>query len=284
MRLISFLDAGAVRLGRVEGDEVVPVPGLTMLALIDAGPAGLDRARAAGGPRLRLADLTLAAPIPEPRRNIMCLGLNYAEHARESAEARGKEVKLPTVPVIFTKATTAINGPYADIPFDASVSEAIDWEAELAVVIGKRGKNIPRAAAMAHVFGYCVLNDVTARDMQTAHVQFFKGKSLDGACPMGPWIVTADEVPNPNDLRIRCRVNGVTKQDARTSQMIFDIPAIVEWLSKGMTLLPGDILATGTPSGVGFARTPPEFLKPGDVVECEIERVGLIRNRVVEEG
>jgi 2-keto-4-pentenoate hydratase/2-oxohepta-3-ene-1,7-dioic acid hydratase in catechol pathway len=281
MRLVTYQSASGPRLGVVRGEEVVPVPGLSMLELIEAGDAGLERARAASGPALPLASLTLLAPIPNPQRNIFCLGLNYAEHAAESLRAKGQPVKLPEVPVFFTKATTTINGPFADIPFDPRVSEQMDWEVELAFVIGRRGKNLARQDALAHVFGYTVVNDVSARDLQNAHGgQFFKGKSLDGACPMGPWIVTRDEVADPHALPIRCRVNGVTKQDSTTAEFIFDIPAIIEWLSRGLTLLPGDVIATGTPSGVGFARTPPEFLKPGDVVECEVEGIGTIRNKV----
>jgi 2-keto-4-pentenoate hydratase/2-oxohepta-3-ene-1,7-dioic acid hydratase in catechol pathway len=255
-----------------------------MLALIEMGEAGLERARAASGSPLPLASLTLLAPIPAPRRNIFCLGRNYAAHAKERALAgdKNKEMKLPERPIFFTKATTSVNGPFADIPFDAHVSEQMDWEAELGVVIGKSGRNISRQAAMERVFGYTVINDISARDVQDGHGgQFFKGKSLDGACPMGPWIVTRDEVPDPHALPIRCRVNGVTRQEATTAEMIFDIPAIIEWLSLGMTLLPGDVIATGTPAGVGSARTPPEFLKPGDVVESEVEGIGVIRNRIV---
>jgi 2-keto-4-pentenoate hydratase/2-oxohepta-3-ene-1,7-dioic acid hydratase in catechol pathway len=280
MRLVTYQSDSGPRLGVVRGENVVAVPDLDMFGLIEAGEQD-RRIRAITGPALPINSLTLLAPIAAPRRNIFCLGLNYAEHARESARARGVPAKLPEIPVFFTKATLTINGPYAAIPFDARVSEQIDWEVELAVVIGRRGINIARAQAMDHVFGYTVLNDVSARDVQNAHGgQFFKGKSLDGACPMGPWIVTRDEVPDPHSLPIRCRVNGVTKQDSTTADLIFDIPATIEWLSKGMTLLPGDIIATGTPSGVGFARTPPEFLKPGDVVECEIEGIGTIRNKV----
>jgi 2-keto-4-pentenoate hydratase/2-oxohepta-3-ene-1,7-dioic acid hydratase in catechol pathway len=208
--------------------------------------------------------------------------LNYVEHARESAEARGREFKQHQHPVFFTKATHAINGPGAAIPFDAAVSEQIDFEAELAVIIGRGGKNISSVKALDHVFGYTCLNDVSARDLQTQHSQFFKGKSLDGACPIGPWIVTADELPDPQQLNITCRVNGVTKQDSNTRYMIFNIPTVIEILSRGMTLDAGDIIATGTPSGVGFARKPPEFLKPGDVVEVEIEGIGILRNRIGE--
>ena len=285
MRLLTYQSGSSPRLGVVRGENVFSVPDLDMLNLIESGEAGLARARAASDPSLRLASLTLLAPIPAPRRNIFCLGLNYAAHAAESQRAKGQPVKLPEVPVFFTKATTAVNGPFADIPFDAHVSEQIDWEVELAVVIGKRGKNILRPNAMEHVFGYTVINDVSARDIQNAHGgQFFKGKSLDGACPMGPWIVTRDEVPDPHALPLRCRVNGVTKQDSTTADFIFNIPAMIEWLSRGMTLLPGDVIATGTPAGVGSARTPPEFLKPGDVVECEVEGVGTIRNKVVAVG
>ncbi|HQO27048.1 MAG TPA: fumarylacetoacetate hydrolase family protein, partial [Acidobacteriota bacterium] len=196
--------------------------------------------------------------------------------------ARGRELRLPERPQFFTKATTAVNGPHGDIPLDPRVTAQLDWEVELAVVIGRAGKNIPKAAAMDHVFGYTVLNDVSARDVQSNHGgQFFKGKSLDGACPMGPWIVTADELTDPHRLRLTSRVNGAVKQDASTAEFIFDIPTLIEWLSLGLTLLPGDVLATGTPSGVGFARTPPEFLQPGDVVECAIEGIGGIRNRIV---
>ena len=289
MRLITYQSDSGPRLGVVRGrrspsgdNDVFPVPDLDMLTLIESGEAGLARARAASGLSVPLASVTLLAPIPAPRRNVLCLGLNYAAHAAESQRAKGQPVKLPEVPLFFTKATTAVNGPFADIPFDASVSEQIDWEVELAVVIGKQGKNIARANAMEYVFGYTVINDVSARDVQNAHGgQFFKGKSLDGACPMGPWIVTRDEVPDPHALPLRCRVNGVTKQDSTTADFIFDIPAMIDWLSRGMTLLPGDVISTGTPSGVGFARTPPEFLKPGDVVECEVEGIGMIRNRVV---
>jgi 2-keto-4-pentenoate hydratase/2-oxohepta-3-ene-1,7-dioic acid hydratase in catechol pathway len=283
MRLVTFQSDSGPRLGVVRDDGVIPVPGLDMLTLIEMGEAGLERARSASGSPLSLASLTLLAPIPAPRRNVFCLGRNYAAHAKERALAgdKDREMKLPEQPIFFTKATTSVNGPFADIPFDAHVSDKIDWEAELGVVVGKQGKNISRQNAMEYVFGYTVINDVSARDVQDGHGgQFFKGKSLDGACPMGPWLVTRDEVPDPHALRVTCRVNGVTKQNATAAEMIFDIPAIIEWLSLGMTLLPGDVIATGTPAGVGSARTPPEFLKPGDVVECEVERIGTIRNRI----
>ncbi|TMC40540.1 MAG: fumarylacetoacetate hydrolase family protein, partial [Chloroflexi bacterium] len=225
--------------------------------------------------------IELVAPIPRPRKNIMCMGENYAEHARETAEAHGRTASQPEHAIIFTKAPTTANGPYGDIVIDPAVSEQVDWEAELGVIIGRTGKNIREEEALDYVFGYTVLNDVSARDLQFQHKQFFKGKSIDGYCPMGPWIVTADEVADPQQLPIRLRVNGVVKQDANTSMMIFSVRQIIAVLSKGMTLEAGDIIATGTPSGVGFARNPPEFLKAGDVVETEIDGVGLMRNGVV---
>jgi 2-keto-4-pentenoate hydratase/2-oxohepta-3-ene-1,7-dioic acid hydratase in catechol pathway len=284
MRFITYQSSTGPALGVGQGEEFVPLPGQDLLGLIRRGEAGLAQARAAwaaSGPRLPLASLTLLAPIPVPQRNIFCLGWNYAEHSREAAQARGKEVKLPERPVFFTKATTAINAPFGDIPFDAHVSEQIDWEVELGVVIGARGKNLRQADAWEHVFGYTVINDVSARDVQSGHGgQFFKGKSLDGYCPMGPWLVTRDEIPDPHHLRLRCLVNEVVKQDSTTAEFIFNIPAILEWLSLGLTLLPGDIIATGTPSGVGFARKPPEFLKPGDTLQSEVDGIGVIRNRV----
>jgi 2-keto-4-pentenoate hydratase/2-oxohepta-3-ene-1,7-dioic acid hydratase in catechol pathway len=269
-------------MGRLEGDGVVPVPDIDMLGLIAAGEAGLRQAAAAAGKALPLAGLSLAAPIPWPQRNIFCVGINYLAHAQESAAARGQAFKPPERPLFFTKATTTANGPYGDIPFDDNVSVQIDWEAELGVVIGPGGKNIRAGEALEHVFGYTVVNDISARDIQVAHGgQFFKGKSLDGSCPFGPAIVTRDEVPNASALTVRCRVNGMTKQDASTAEFIFDVPVLIEWLSRGMTLLPGDLIATGTPAGVGFARTPAEFLTPGDVVETEVVGLGVLRNRVV---
>jgi 2-keto-4-pentenoate hydratase/2-oxohepta-3-ene-1,7-dioic acid hydratase in catechol pathway len=296
VRLVTYQHEGKQKIGAARAGEngrptaVVDLSAIApdMVGLIELGAAGLEQAAAvvqeadARSPAaIPLADVTLLAPIPTPRRNIMCLGLNYAEHEAEAAAARGQRSELPQFPVIFTKATTAVNAPYADIPFDPAVSTQIDWEAELAIIIGRAGKNIPAAQAMAHVFGYTALNDVTARDIQWRHKQYFKGKSLDGCCPMGPWIVTADALPNPHDLHVVSRVNGVTKQAGHTSQFIFDIPTIVAELSRGMTLLPGDIISTGTPAGVGFARTPPEFLRPGDIVECEVSEIGVIRNRIV---
>jgi 2-keto-4-pentenoate hydratase/2-oxohepta-3-ene-1,7-dioic acid hydratase in catechol pathway len=291
MKLVTYLVGSHVSIGAVDERGVIDLATIApdMLSLIAAGSVGLDRARAVvasvvgrSTAAIPIESVTLLAPIPKPQRNIMCLGLNYAEHAKESAEARGREYKQHQHPVFFTKATHTINRHEGAIPFDAAVSEQIDWEAELGVIIGRSGKDIAISEAYDHVFGYTCINDVSARDLQANHSQFFKGKSLDGACPMGPWIVTADEIPDPHHLQVTCRVNGVVKQDASTEVMIFRIPDIISILSRGMTLDTGDIIATGTPSGVGFARKPPEFLKPGDVVEVEIERIGVLRNRVGE--
>jgi 2-keto-4-pentenoate hydratase/2-oxohepta-3-ene-1,7-dioic acid hydratase in catechol pathway len=190
---------------------------------------------------------------------------------------------MPQHPAFFTKAPTTVNGPFDAVPVHAGVTGKLDWEVELAVVIGTGGINIPEGEAMRHIFGYSVANDVSAREVQRQHgQQWFKGKSLDGHCPMGPWLATADEVPDPNNLRITCRVNGVAKQDSSTSYMYFKIPRIVAELSAGLTLEPGDIILTGTPAGVGHARNPPEFMKQGDVLETEIAGLGLMRNRIGE--
>jgi len=279
MHIVTFLYRNQPTVGLIKGDAVMPIPGMSIFDLISAGPRSLAEMSKQKHATVPLKDAKLLAPIHAPRRNIMCLGKNYAEHAKEMSQ--DGQSKPPEFPMFFSKATTTINSPYGDILYDANVSTNIDWEAELAVIIGKRGKNISQAEAMNYVFGYTVINDVTARDLQKNHGQFFKGKSLDGCCPMGPWIVTADEIPDPHTLAVRCRVNGVTKQEGHTKDLIYKIPVILESLSRGMTLEPGDVIATGTPSGVGAGRTPPEWLKLGDVVECEVEGIGMIRNKIM---
>jgi 2-keto-4-pentenoate hydratase/2-oxohepta-3-ene-1,7-dioic acid hydratase in catechol pathway len=277
------------RLGALRGDRVLDLSANggppSLLALIQAGPAQWQRAAAVaeamGDAGRELAGVRLHAPIPRPLKNVFCLGLNYAAHAKESAAARNKETKIPDIPVIFSKTPTTVNGPFDDVPVDRGVTSQVDWEVELGVVIGTTGKNIAKGDALAHVFGYTVINDISARDVQIAHGgQWFKGKSLDGSCPMGPMVVTADEFGDPQAKRLQCRVNGVTKQDASTADMIFPVATIIEWLSKGLTLEAGDVIATGTPSGVGMGRTPKEFLQDGDVVETEIEGIGTLRNRI----
>lgn len=292
MKLLTYQHADRAALGLVRDNVIVDLSAVApdMLTLIERGPAALARVReiaAVASDTTPLEGARLLAPIPTPRRNVMCLGKNYAEHARESQEARGDQVAAIEYPVVFTKATTSVNGPFDDVPVDDAVSMEMDYEAELAFIIGRPARHVGRDEALDYVFGYTVLNDVTARDIQNRHKQFFLGKSLDGCCPIGPWIVTADEITDPHALRITCHVNGELRQDSAGERMTFDVPAILSTLSRTMTLLPGDIIATGTPSGVGFARKPPVFLRPGDVVECAIEGIGVIRNRVVgarEEG
>ena len=236
-----------------------------------------------GNSTLNVNQVVLLSPIPKPQSNIYCVGWNYLDHFDEGKDRRADQgvKEYPKVPVLFTKGTQTMNGPFDPIPYDGSYSTMIDWEAELAVVIGKKGKNIPEENAMDYVFGYSAYNDTTARDIQQKRHsgQWFKGKSLDGHGPMGPWIVTAGGV-NLDDTRIICRVNGVEKQNASYKQMYFKIPVVIAELSRSLTLLPGDIIATGTPSGVGYSRKPPEFLKPGDSMETEITGIGIIRNKI----
>lgn len=256
-----------------------------MISLIESGTdLSAMLANATDAMRVKFADITLLAPIPRPRKNVMCLGLNYLEHAEETANQIGRTGKAPQYPIVFTKCPTSVIGQDAVVPFDPDTCSQLDWEAELGVVLGKGGKKIAAANALDHVFGYTVINDLSARDIQLSHKQYFLGKSLDGGCPMGPWIVTADDIADPQNLAIACRVNGVTKQASNTRNMIFNVASIIEWLSRGMTLEAGDVIATGTPSGVGFVREPPEFLLPGDVVECEVECVGVLRNSISAAG
>jgi 2-keto-4-pentenoate hydratase/2-oxohepta-3-ene-1,7-dioic acid hydratase in catechol pathway len=271
---------GALRPGHEQ--EVVDLSEVAtdIVALIDAGAPGLERARRVASNARRgvpLESVTLLAPIDNPRGNIIAMGRNYQKHAQETAG--DGEVKPPT---IFTKAITSITGPYDDIAIDPSISDKIDWEVELGIVIGKRGANIPKRDGMSHVFGYFVLNDVSARDIQNGWGgQYFKGKSLDRSCPTGPWVVTIDEAPDPRNLDLRLTVNGIVKQESNTGDMIHPVDAIIEWASTGMTLLPGALIATGTPDGIGSARTPPEFLHPGDVMETEVVGIGVLRNKMV---
>jgi 2-keto-4-pentenoate hydratase/2-oxohepta-3-ene-1,7-dioic acid hydratase in catechol pathway len=225
------------------------------------------------------SDAMLDAPV-RPPRNVFCVGRNYLEHAREGARAAGREVRVPSAPAFFTKASTAVAAPETTLHFRADLSKEYDFEAELAVVVGAECKDVPEEEALHVVFGYTALNDLTARDLQRRHGQWFKGKSLDESSPIGPWIVTPDEIGDPQSLRIVLRRNGIEKQSSNTSQMIFSVARIIAELSKGMTLLPGDVIATGTPEGVGFARTPPEFLTDGDVLEIEIEHIGVLRNSI----
>lgn len=285
MRLATCQRDGSTFVGAIIEDRIVDVAP-DMVGLIAGGVGALEKARAigrsAGG--APLGEVRLLAPIPRPKRDVFCVGWNYSEHFREGQLVRGKDVPadLPEWPALFSKGPNTVTGPDTGVLFPAPHSEQLDWECELAVVIGREGRDIPEDKALEHVFGYTCANDVSVRDVQRRHGgQWFKGKNFDTHLPLGPWIVTADEIPNPHELRISTRVNGVTKQDSRTEHMVFTVPRIIRDLSAGMTLVPGDIIITGTPEGVGFARKPPEFLKVGDVVEVELERIGVLRNTVV---
>jgi len=295
MRLVTFVPGkGAPRVGLIHGGNYLidltqvagkpPFDPYDMMSLIASGAKGLAWLRkVAAKPRrtLPLGKAKMLAPIPRPRKNVYCVGWNYVEHFEEGKQALKHTQELPAHPAFFSKPPTTVIGPYDTVPLHAGVTEKLDWEVELGAIIGKGGINIKEADAYKHVFGYTVINDVSAREIQRRHGgQWFKGKGLDGTCPMGPWIVTADEVPDPHALRLASRVNGDIKQDSNTRYMYFKIPRIIAELSAGLTLEPGDIISTGTPAGVGHARTPPEFMKAGDMLETEVYGVGLLRNRI----
>lgn len=289
MRIATFVHQGQRRVGVVSADGLTVAP--FELSTTDAarGALSLVEARAGGaalpstGAALRLADVQLEAPIPLPRRNIWCVGRNYHEHARElqGSVFKNNNTNPAAWPIVFTKVPECVvaHGDDVVLPGD-DISPQIDYEAELAVVIGTGGKNIAKADAMTHVYGYTIVNDVTARDVQIRHQQWDMGKSFDTFCPMGPWIVTADELDGQH-TRVRCWVNDAPRQDGRTEDLIFDIPTLIETISRGITLYPGDVIATGTPAGVGLGLTPPTFLKTGDVVRIEIDGIGTLQNRFV---
>jgi len=285
-----ILDDGRILdLARAAGPVRARSLGDDMLAFIAHGAEALALARAlaheaqAGGHRdatLAPAAVKLLAPIPRPTKNVLCVGRNYFDHIAESDRVRGADTKIPEFPQFFTKPPTAVIGPDEVFVRDPVVSSRIDYEVELGVVIGPGGRDIPAERAYDHVFGYTIVNDVTARDLQRRHEQWFKGKGLDRSCPMGPCIVTREEIGDPAGLELTCTVNGEQRQHARAAQMIFDIPKLIHVLSAGMTLEPGDVLSTGTPAGVGFAMNPPRFLQPGDEVVCKISRIGTLTTRI----
>ncbi len=292
MRLATIVHQGQRRVGRLSSDgtqvELFDIDATRgALALIERNSAALP---AIDG-RVALTEASLIAPLPQPRRNLWCVGRNYHAHAKELRESVFKDnaADPQAWPIVFTKVPESVIGPGADVHLPAaSISSQVDYEAELAVVIGRGGKNIARADAMQHIFGYTIVNDVTARDVQMRHAQWDLGKSFDTFCPMGPWIVTADELDG-SDTRVRCWVtpNGGSaelRQDARTGDLIFDIPSLIETCSRGITLLPGDIIATGTAAGVGMGMKPPRWLQHGDLVRIEIDGIGILQNRFVLEG
>lgn len=294
MRLVTFSDDRGMRVGvhDAASNEIVDLAATTrlprdMTAFVALGRKGLQRARRAvksGAGRIPLAGVRLHAPIPRPAKNILCVGKNYYDHAHEfhssGVDASGKEA-IPEVPIMFTKWPNSVIGPGEPIPASANdYTESTDYEGELGVVIGEGGRNISRKDAFDHVYGYTIINDATARALQNRHRQWFLGKSLDGYCPMGPCLVTADEVRKVGELHLITRVNGEVRQDAMVSQLIFDIPTLIETLSRVMTLDPGDLIATGTCAGVGIGFDPPKYLKKGDVVAITIEPIGTLENPV----
>jgi 2-keto-4-pentenoate hydratase/2-oxohepta-3-ene-1,7-dioic acid hydratase in catechol pathway/pimeloyl-ACP methyl ester carboxylesterase len=296
MRLVTFLQRGKRAVGVVDGQNHVhalsDVLGGEWSDLVSVIERWDELSQQLAGPfssaGVPIADVELLAPIPLPRRNIFCVGKNYVEHAREFAssgydQSTGSSPAdhLPKSPVVFTKPPSSVVGPDAEIDPHLAVTKELDYEAELAVIIGRGGVDIPAAEALQHVWGYTIVNDVTARDRQRDHKQWFLGKGLDTFCPMGPYAVSAD-VLDGGALQVECRVNGEIRQSASTADLLFDIPTLIETLSAGMTLLPGDIIATGTPAGVGIGFTPPRFLRGGDLVEISITGLGTLSNRVAK--
>jgi 2-keto-4-pentenoate hydratase/2-oxohepta-3-ene-1,7-dioic acid hydratase in catechol pathway len=281
MKLCTFDQGEGPLTGVIEGQAVLPLRDtVEMIKLIQRGAGWTPAA-----PALPLKSVRLLAPII-PKRNVFCVGWNYAEHFAEGKAFRPADAvqEIPEHPALFTKNPFAIIGPEATIRYPAPISEQLDYEVELAVVIGREGRDIAERDALDHVFGYTIGNDVSVRDVQrTWHGgQWFKGKNFDTHLPLGPWIVTKDEIPDPQVLRLTTRVNGATKQDSNTKHMVFPVARVIAELSAGLTLHPGDVIMTGTPEGVGMGRTPPEWLKPGDAVELEIERIGVLRNHIGE--
>lgn len=283
MKLVRFREgASAAKLGTLAGDHVTPLDSYAdAQAVIADWPNAAAVAERPALPGIPMGDVELLAPIV-PVRNVFCVGWNYLSHYNESIGKReGQEIELPDRPTFFTKLPTTVIGPFQDIPLHEAHTSRLDWEVELGVVIGKGGRDIAEADALDHVFGYTIGNDVSARDLQRAHgAQWFKGKSLDGTCPLGPVLVTADEIPDPQSLALNCQVNGQVMQESHTRRMIFTVRRLIAELSAGLTLQPGDLILTGTPEGIGNARTPPVYLKDGDIVECFIEGIGQLRNNV----
>jgi len=288
MKFVTFTKDGKELPGVItaDGARVHPLEGWCTLAgfIADYEPRGraVAEALAAKDGGYPLADVKLEAPIPHPRNGVLCVGLNYIAHAIESAAAAGNEYKPPERPSYFIKRVNRAVGPDGEIPSHSAITQKLDYEVELTVVIGKTCRNVKREDAFAHVFGYTVGNDISAREIQRGYNQWAFGKSLDGSAPMGPWIVTIDEFECPPALRVTSKVNGELRQDSNTNDFIFDIPHLISELSQGITLEPGDVIMTGTPSGVGMGFTPPKFLRAGDVVELEIEGIGKLVNRIVE--
>jgi 2-keto-4-pentenoate hydratase/2-oxohepta-3-ene-1,7-dioic acid hydratase in catechol pathway len=287
LRIATYQYQGRRQVGLVSEDATTASPFQLSDAQVQRGALALIEDLSSGaalppsGAALALSEVRLEAPLPLPRRNIFCVGRNYHAHAKELSGSVFKThtAKADAWPIVFTKVPECVIGPDDEVRLPgASVSAQIDYEAELAVVIGKGGRNIARGEALSHVFGYTIVNDVTARDVQMRHQQWDLGKSFDTFCPMGPWIVTADALDGTR-TRVRCWVNGELRQDAQTTDLIFDIPSLIETCSRGITLYPGDVIATGTAAGVGMGMSPPQYLKAGDTVRIEIDGLGTLQNR-----
>jgi len=301
MRLLSFRIEGKIRLGLLAEDKIIDMAEAyqylfgesapaDMISFLEEGDIAVEKARRlesaaktslrklspAPGMVFDASRVEVLAPIPRTRKNIICLGLNYRQHAVETKSP------IPKCPIFFTKPPTCIIGPDAPILFPKCTSK-VDYEAELAFVFGKPGKDVNEEDAYDYIAGYTILNDVTARDLQRNHEQWFKGKGLDTFAPMGPHLVTKDEVPNPHDLEISLELNGVTMQKSNTGDMIFKIPELVKFITMDMAIEPGDVVSTGTPSGVGFTRNPPVYLKPGDIIKVSVEKMGTLQNKVISQ-
>ncbi|MDL2273001.1 fumarylacetoacetate hydrolase family protein [Oscillospiraceae bacterium OttesenSCG-928-G22] len=295
MKLLTFLSGDTELAGVLtkDGRHVLPLksaslskPFPTLLSFItEHTKADFERLRelASGqnpGEALPLSDVRVIAPIPRPKNDIYCLGLNYLDHVAEGDKAFGRDIVRPENAVYFGKRNACVIGPDCAIPRHEGLTEKIDYEVEFAVVLGTGGRNIAADDVASHIFGYTIVNDVSARDLQARHFQWFYGKNLDGYCPMGPYIVTADEFSYPPKIGLRSRVNGEIRQESNTELLMFPLDHVIPELSKGITLEAGDIIATGTPAGVGMGFDPPRFLSPGDIVECEIDGIGVLSNPV----
>ena len=299
MYFLTFEKNGSVEIGVLTPDKNSVIPlveaerqllntstlPLTMLEFLDQGQSALDTvgkllAQVGSCPSAPLSQVKILAPIPRPRKNIFCIGKNYAEHAMETDRTKTADDAVPKYPVVFTKPPTAVVGPDAIVNSHSQVTQKLDYEVELAIVIGRKGTYIPKEKAFDYIFGYTIMNDVTARDRQKLHLQWHLGKGLDTCAPMGPYLVHKSAVPNPENLPISLKVNGEIRQSANTSDFVFKIAELIETISAGITLEPGDIIATGTPAGVGAAMVPPQFLKNGDQMELTVGELGVLKNTV----
>jgi 2-keto-4-pentenoate hydratase/2-oxohepta-3-ene-1,7-dioic acid hydratase in catechol pathway len=288
MRLITFEHDGCTKAGLLDGDNVIVCDDSdgadrAVLTGIIEGTLGTWTALKEGRPHIPVSDVKLLAPIPRPLRDILCVGKNYKAHAAEfygSGFDSSTSEEVPTNPVIFTKSMTSVVGPRARVSATFDPTNSVDYEGELGVVIGKRARNVAKADAYAHVFGYVIINDVTSRELQKKHNQWVLGKGIDSFCPMGPWIASADEIDDIDSMQLETRINGELRQKAVVGDLVFDVPTLIETITATQTLLPGDIIATGTPAGVGIGFKPPKYLKSGDSMSVSITGLGILENPI----